>query len=154
MAEARLMHLPSRFFRIESGIIVVLLVMAAVLAVPALRTIRLPHARLASEDITAHVRAVMDRAQTERRPYTITFAPQSGTIKVARLIGRPGHKQPIQEPIANLGWTLPGGVIVVNTSLPTFRLLISEKGYLLSRGRIQLRGADGSRAEWDTEKDL
>lgn len=142
---SRFTRLSRRVLRVESMVVIALLVLAAAFAVPALRGINPAAAERGKVGLQKHLRTVEQRAKQEGLGYAVLLRPESGTVEVLRDGMVDGRRRHVDVP--ELTNTLPGGIVVEKTTLLGNRISISANGFLLSSGRITLRAPDGSRSE-------
>ncbi|MHB9133884.1 MAG: GspH/FimT family pseudopilin [Armatimonadota bacterium] len=141
-------------FRIENGLIIGLLLLAALLAWPAVRSLTASNADQASRELAARLQAIEQRARNEGYVYTVTFKPQTGNIMVTRWVQAGQDDDAHAETVAVLSKPLSGGVVVLDTTLQDGEITISDNGFTLSKGRISLRAPDGSKAAFEVSSEL
>ncbi|HEY3379617.1 MAG TPA: hypothetical protein VGL77_19245 [Armatimonadota bacterium] len=134
----------SRFRHYGAAIFLVLL--AALLARPTLHLFAAPAVQQGPPALRARVQQVMTSAQRDDRPYSILLCLNSSEIRVVRWVVAPGSQQAQPEPLPKLSAPFPNGITVESTTIDGEELIISERGSLLSVGRIVLKAPDGSRA--------
>lgn len=134
----------SRVLCIENGVSLVLLILAALLIAPAIQSFAPSTAQVARTDLARRMKAVEERARTDGRLYTVQFTPASGKIVVLRWLQdkKNGSLQP--EQVHPCTGSLLTGTVVVGTTFPDQVFTVSEHGFPLTRGHVDLRAPDGS----------
>jgi hypothetical protein len=134
-----------RIIRPEFVFLLGVLTIMAALCLPSVHVISEPSARSARRTLVQRITQVRQLARTQQQHYTIVFTPATGTVDVVRWIPKPGAGRSTPEALPTLSAHVLDGATIETTTLPGDTLVISDTGFPLSRGRIYLRGHDGSR---------
>ena len=138
-------RLRSRVICTENGIALALLILAALLMVPALRSFVPTTAQTAGAELTQRLKAVETRARIQGRLYTVHFTPRSGKVVVERWTTTQQGVQLQAEEVYPYSAYLRAGTTIETTTLPEYTYTVSDHGFPLTSGRIDLRAPDGSR---------
>lgn len=130
--------------RAENGVVLALLFLAAVLVVLALHAFAPSSAQTAGNELARRIRIVERRARMEGHIYTFQFTPASGEVVVMRWSAENHGKTLKAERMLPYTANLLTGTVVENTTLRDHTYTVSEHGFALTKGRVELSAPDGS----------
>lgn len=143
-----------KLFVPENGVVVLLLVLAALLLFPTLDLFAPTSAELARKELAQRIQRVAVRARAEKCIHTIVFSPPTGKIVVTCWRRAIGVARATPEPVRLLTGVLSRDARVARTSLPQHTITVSDQGFLLAQGSIEVVGPDGSQDRLMVENTL